>query len=111
MIIKFYLIKGHDFGKTALTKILQELSESNKILAKTFGKSVIYCAKQTTPPPEDNLEMESKEINEKVELLNQECKTKHKKLADLSGLRTEEAIQKTLELSSQVLYLIIRMQY
>ncbi|XP_029642237.1 homologous-pairing protein 2 homolog [Octopus sinensis] len=91
-----------EYGKTAVTKSLDELAESGKIKKKTYGKQCVYVANQDNFSSLSDAEMKTLEtdvqkLTSKLQNLQNEVSLLEKEQKQLScSLSTEEA-QKQLE--------------
>ena len=96
------------YGKTAIVKAMESLSEKNKLLEKTYGKSKIYVINQSQFADVNDDEL--KEIDDKILQLDLSLKDSKSKLAASSSelksltlsLTTEDALSLLQNLKSEI---------
>lgn len=96
------------YGKTAITKAMEALSENCKLLEKTYGKSKIYVVNQSQFADVNDCEL--KDIDNKIQKLDKTLKDSQSKLASssselkslASSLTTEDAISLLEKLKAEV---------
>lgn len=101
-----------EYGKTAIQKALDDLSQEEKIREKVYGKQKVYSAVQDdsgggnpSTMDSDLTELDSKivDLTSKLKLAEQELKQNEIELKDLENQpTTEEAVKEKNELESVV---------
>ncbi|XP_066302482.1 homologous-pairing protein 2 homolog [Branchiostoma lanceolatum] len=86
-----------EYGKTAVTRVLEELAQKGKIKEKVYGKQKVYCADQSVFPEVKDTDMKAMdqqvvELTDKVRNTQAACKGREAELRDLtSSITTQEA--------------------
>ncbi|GAB1601143.1 homologous-pairing protein 2 homolog [Argonauta hians] len=96
-----------EYGKTAVTKSLDELAESGKIRKKTYGKQCVYVADQNNFPTLSDAEMKGLEediqkLTSKLQSVQNEVNSLDREQKQLNScLSTEEAKQQLATYTQQ----------
>lgn len=91
-----------EFGKTCITRVLEQLAASGKIKEKVYGKQKVYVVDQTQLADVDDKElaaMDKKiaELQEKVTAAKSKVKSMENKLSSLKSSLTSAEAAKQLE--------------